>query len=379
MNIVYCLDSICILGGIERATITKANALSNINDNHVYIIVAEHRGEPFMPINPKVNIINLEIQYYRDYGKSRLESYKILIEERYKHKERLSKVLNEINPNIVISTGKSERYFINRLKIKSKPKFIREFHLTKNHKNICSTTLFNKYWNKASDLYESIFHLSKFDKLIILTEEEKKYWKNNTKLCVIPNPVNINHTYQSNQQNKIVVAAGRLSEEKNFKSLISAWKEVTKIHPEWELRIWGDGSLRNELETQIKNYNLSNHVILKGHTHNILQEISKASFFVMTSISESFGLVLVEAMSCGLPVISYACPTGPIEIISNNIDGFLVPVNNEKELANKIILLMENKNKRIEMSNHALNKAQYFSVDNIIDKYMNLFIDLSKS
>ena len=149
MNIVYCLDSICILGGIERATITKANALSNINDNHVYIIVAEHRGEPFMPINPKVNIINLEIQYYRDYGKSRLESYKILIEERYKHKERLSKVLNEINPNIVISTGKSERYFINRLNIKSKPKFIREFHLTKNHKNICSTTLFNKYWNKA--------------------------------------------------------------------------------------------------------------------------------------------------------------------------------------------------------------------------------------
>ena len=119
MKIVYCLDSICILGGIERTTIQKANALSEIKGNDVFIIVAEHRGIPFMEVNPKVNIINLNIEYYRDTGLSRLKGYKILIEERYKHKKRLANILNQINPNIVISTGKSEKFLITKINVSS--------------------------------------------------------------------------------------------------------------------------------------------------------------------------------------------------------------------------------------------------------------------
>lgn len=378
MKIVYCLDTLCVLGGVERVTITKANALAEIKGNEVYIIVAKHRGEPFMTINPKVNIINLDIQYYRDQRLSKLNGYKILIEERFKHKKRLCNAINNINPNIVISTGKSEKYFITKLNLNVNPILIREFHETKNHYNICSKTLFEKYWKYTANIIQS-YLLKKFDKLIVLTQEERKYYNKNSPISVIPNPIDINHTYKSNSQNNIVIAAGRLSYEKNFKSLISAWKKIVSIHPEWELHIWGEGILKNELQEQINSSNLNKHIFLKGYSRNIIKEMSKGSLFVMTSISESFALVLVEAMSCGLPVVSYSCPTGPREIISNDIDGFLFPENDEKELANKIILLMENKNKRIEMGNHALKKAQSFSVENIIDKYMKLFIDLSKS
>lgn len=104
--------------------------------------------------------------------------------------------------------------------------------------------------------------------------------------------------------------------------------------------------------------------------------MSQSSFLVMTSISESFGLVLVEAMSCGLPTISYACPTGPIDIISNNINGYLVPVNDEKKLAEKIIYLIKNENIRKLMSCNALLKAKEYSIDTIIQKNIELFNNL---
>ena len=98
----------------------------------------------------------------------------------------------------------------------------------------------------------------------------------------------------------------------------------------------------------------------------------------MSSISESFGLVLIEAMSCGLPTISYACPTGPLEIISNEKDGYLIPINDEKELAKKINLLITNESQRKIMGHNALLKAKSFSVERIINKYMELFLELSK-
>ncbi|MBQ4589588.1 MAG: hypothetical protein IJA95_09940 [Bacteroidaceae bacterium] len=202
MKIVYLLDSICVLGGVEQITITKANALANINNNIIYIIVAEHRGTPFMEVNSKVNVINLNIQYYRDKGDSKLQGYKILLEERHKHKNKLSKILNEIAPDIVISTGKSEQYIITSINIKSNPILIREFHESKLFWDIVSKTLFEKIYNKIRHFYQKHFILNKFDKLIILNEEEKKYWKYTKKLCVIPNPTNVNHPFISNVKTK---------------------------------------------------------------------------------------------------------------------------------------------------------------------------------
>lgn len=334
MKIAYCLDSISILGGIERVTITKANALANIPNNEVYIIVAEHRGIPFMDVDEKVNIINLDIQYYRDTGKSRLQGYKILIEERLKHKKRLEKVIDEIKPDIVIFTGKSERFFIANIKVTHKPIFIREFHQSKRHRDICTKGMFEKLLGKISYALEYQFCYKKFNQLICLTNEDKKAYRNKTKITVIPNPIEKNTSHFSTLENKIVIAAGRLSEEKNFQSLIQAWELVEKEYPDWELRIWGDGILKNELQHLIKSLHLKK-VQLMGHTHNILQEMSKGSIFTLTSISESFGLVIAEAMSCGIPVVSYACPTGPIDIISNGKDGYLVPINDYREFAKK--------------------------------------------
>ena len=99
----------------------------------------------------------------------------------------------------------------------------------------------------------------------------------------------------------------------------------------------------------------------------------KASAFVLTSIFEGFGLVIVEAMSCGLPVVSYACPCGPKDIISEGKDGYLVPVNDEEALAEKICLLIEDEEKRKEMGKAAKAKAEQYSVEHITDMWMKLF------
>ena len=101
--------------------------------------------------------------------------------------------------------------------------------------------------------------------------------------------------------------------------------------------------------------------------------MANASIFTLTSTFEGFGLVIVEAMSCGLPVISYNCPCGPKDIISDGTDGFLVPLNDEQCLAEKINLLIENEALRKQMSKAALIKSQKFTAKEVISLWMNLF------
>lgn len=163
---------------------------------------------------------------------------------------------------------------------------------------------------------------------------------------------------------------------KNFSSLISAWKYVIERHADWTLEIWGEGELRTELEEQIRNNQLTNNIFLKGYTYDIFSPLYEASIFTLTSLFEGLPLVIIEAMSCGVPVVSYACPCGPQDIIADGHDGFLVPVNNEKVLADRICRLIEDKELRKEMGKAARLKAEQYDIKNIIPMWMELFNQL---
>lgn len=374
MKIVYCTDSICYPGGIQTVTITKANALSKIEGNEVWIIVTDNKREPIENIEKNVHLIDLDINYYEDDYKSKWHILKGIFIKRKQHKNKLRNILNDIGPDIIVSTGTSEKFFLPNIKINSNPQFIREIHFTRNYRSLNARNLFEKISAKIGDFIDYKLSINRYNSIVVLTEQDKnENWENNKKIIAIPNPIKSLPYKTSTIENKKVIAAGRLTHQKNFASLIRSWNSVVNNHPDWSLEIYGDGAEYNNLLTLISNLKLEKHVFLKGHSYNILEEMANASIFTLTSTFEGFGLVIVEAMSCGLPVISYNCPCGPKDIISDETDGFLVPLNDEQCLAEKINLLIENEALRKQMSKAALIKSQKFTAKEVISLWMNLF------
>lgn len=153
-------------------------------------------------------------------------------------------------------------------------------------------------------------------------------------------------------------------------------ESCTKKCPNWKLKIVGEGPEKISLEKEIKGLNLCNSVLLAGYSNNVRKEISESSIFVLISLYEGFGLVLLEAMACGLPLVAFACQFGPKDIIREGINGFLIENRSIENLSKKIILLIQNRQIRENMSHQALNQIKKFDLSNVISQWMNLFDSL---
>ena len=374
MKIVYCIDRLSFLGGIEKITIAKANALAEVPGNKVYIVVMENSSSPIHTLSDKVSLVNLDITHLNDYKKNRIQAYYILYKKYKLHKKKLKDFLLTINPDIIISTNSSEKHFIRNIHIPSNPVIIREIHYNSNYRYIYAKSIWEKLLAVIGQYLDYHF-IQNIDRIIVLTHEDKeRNWKNNPKVAVIPNPLIANpEDLRTNYNNKIAIAVGRLSFEKNFISLINAWNLVHQKHPNWILQIWGKGPQEDELRHKINEYKLKDNILLMGTSNEIHKKMSNASIFILSSICEGFGMVLIEAMSCGLPVISYDCPCGPKDIIRNNLNGILVTTNDEKMLASHIIELIEDMKTMSKIGHAAIERSHDFSMDKIIAEWMKLF------
>ena len=255
--------------------------------------------------------------------------------------------------------------------------FVREIHSSSDYRQKAGNSLYTKILYRISEFYDYKFVIKKYDQVVVLTREDKdRFWKNNNKVVVIPNPISIQHNQYSVLKNKTVISIGRLEREKNYGSLVHSWVKVHAEHNDWKLEIWGAGSERKNLENVINNLSLQDSVLLKGVTDDVISVLEKASIFVMSSKYEGFCLAILEAMSCGLPVVSYDCPCGPKDIITEGKDGFLVPMGDEQALAKRICYLIEHEDERRTMGDAALEKSKQYAQDIIIDKWMNLFKNL---
>lgn len=376
MKIVYCTDTICHPGGIQTVTIAKANALAKIEGNYVWIAVTDHTMPPLISLE-NVILINLDVNYYADDWRGDWYIIKGVFLKRKLHKRRLQHVLNEIRPDVVISTGTSEKYFLPTLKIGSSPVFIREMHFEKNYRKRTAVRWVDKLMATVSNIYDYGYRIKKYHKIIVLTQEDKECnWKDRKNVEVIPNPVTGIVDGFSDGESNIALAAGRMVPQKNFQSLIRIWRRVTELHPDWILEIWGTGALKNDLEEQIERTGLQGKVQLKGYTHELLTKMREASIFCLSSKFEGFGLVLVEAMSVGLPVVSYMCPCGPKDIVTEGKDGFLIPMDDEDMFANRICALIDNKELRKRMGREAIQTSEKYHMGKIVDQWMSLFIML---
>ncbi|MFD3728244.1 glycosyltransferase family 4 protein [Streptomyces sp. NPDC058671] len=196
----------------------------------------------------------------------------------------------------------------------------------------------------------------------------------------VPNSVPAPSVQPADPAAKTVVAAGRLTRVKRYDLLIDAFAEAAADHPDWKLRIYGTGDavqdLKEPLSRHIKDRGLGGQVFLMGSVTPLEPELAKGSIAAVTSQRESFGMTIVEAMRCGLPVVSTDCPYGPREIIEDGTDGFLVPVDDVAAFARALRRLIEDDELRAKTARAALAASERFDPARIAARHETLWTEL---
>lgn len=376
LKIVYCNPSLHVAGGIERVLSVKANYFAEVLGYEIHIIITDGRNKkPFFDLHPSIQVHQLDINYdeYVPFYARFFDFFR----KRYLHRKRLNRYLCQIQPDITILLVRREVNFIHRMTDNSLK--IAENHIDKNRYLTSINPLLAKYVPKfllKKWQNQFIKKLKCLNRFVILTQEDKQLWTELDNISVIPNPLTFAPQKHSSCASKQVIAVGRYDRQKGFDLLIAAWGKVVSIHPAWTLRIYGDGPLRDELQKQAAATGVQNSCSFEYPVKNIGDKYAESSLFVLSSRFEGFGLVIIEAMACGLPVVSFACPCGPQDIIKNGEDGILVEKENINALAQNINYLIENEEKRKQMGADALKNVQRYRIDNIAVLWENLFEEL---
>lgn len=379
-KIAYCLPSLYIPGGMERVLTIKANYFADVLEYDIYIILTDGKDKKtFYELSPKIHIVNLDINFNELWGKSFYKKILIYLRKQLIYRKRLQDSLMLIKPDITVSMLRREINFINSIKDGSKK--IGEIHSNRDNfrdmkyggkKNIFDNII-GKLW-----MSQLIRELKKLSLFVILSSEDQTKWKQIKNSVVIHNPLPFFPNRQSNCSNKQIIAVGRYSYQKGFDMLIDCWKIVAEKHPDWILKVYGGGD-RSEFIKQRDRLGLTDNLFLESETNEIVEKYCESSIFVLSSRFEGFGMVITEAMACGVPAVSFECPCGPRDIINNCEDGLLVENGNIEQLAVKICYLIENEEIRKEMGKKARINVERFKLDNIgkeweetFDKLLNI-------
>ncbi len=386
MKILYIHQAFAKMAGTERILIDKMHYLSEKFGYDVHVLTYEQGNHPLaFSLPSKVKWMDIGVKLYPIYQCGGLRRIYRYIYLRKKFRKELTKQIKKIRPDIVICTTYA---FCELGIISHAAKGC--FKILESHVNMQTIgKRFNHQDNKLRYLVATIQdklllkNISKFDTIVVLTKQDAANWKSWSNVNIIPNIL----TYYPSQgciyaEKKRVICAGRLTQQKGFDLLIQSWKTVYKQHPDWKLDIYGEGDIEEEkniLLRQIEECGLKNTIHIYNPTEQIYSEYMKSDFYVLSSRWEGFGLVLIEAMSCGVPCISFDCPYGPSDIIKNNEDGLLVENGNIQQMAEKICYLIENPSIREQMGKKARENVRRYLPDRIMGQWNNLFESLIAS
>ena len=374
-RIVYCTPALYFAGGMERVLTMKANYFAEHFGYDVTIILTDGKEKPiFYPLSDKVKVINLDIGFEELWTCSFLKKIFFYLKKQHLYKKLLNRELMRIRPDITVSMLRREINFINDIQDGSKK--IGEIHINRaNFRNFegnnALKNLFSKFWMNSL-----LSKLQRLDRFVVLTEKDKEAWVELNNVCVIPNPLSFTSTRHSDLSEKRIIAVGRYCHEKGYDLLLKAWGIVQNRTTDWRLEIFGEGD-RTQYEEMVDTLNLDRHrCVLNGRSSRIQDEFLNSSLSVCSSKFEGFGLVITEAMACGLPVVSFDCPWGPRAIISDGEDGMLVENGNVDKLAEALVLMIQNPKQRKAMADKAIENVQRFSIDQIAGQWKSLFESL---
>ena len=374
LKIVYCTPALYMAGGVERVLTLKANYFAEHFGYDITIILTEGKDKPlFYPLSDKIKVINLSIGFEELWTCSFLKKIFVYLKKQRHFKKKLTSELMLIRPDITISLLRREINFLTSIQDGSKK--IGELHVNRaNYRNFEAgeanflKNCFAKFWMR-----NLVSHLKKLDRFVVLTEEDKLSWHELNNVEVISDPLAYEIDEISPLTNKLVIAVGRYVYQKGFDLLLQAWSKVEKQIPEWNLVIYGMGD-RSPYESLIDNLQIDRtRCHLYGPTDDIKREYLNSSLFVFSSRFEGFGMVLIEAMACGLPVVSFDCPCGPKDIVRHQEDGILVENGDIEKLAECMISLMQDDEKRKGMSKNAIKNVQRFRIEHIVQQWKSLF------
>lgn len=377
MKIIYCTHSTCNPGGMERVLLNKVTYLSQLPGWKVAVVTTDqHQRPPFYPFPEKVRMTDLGINYSEDNGKGAWKKITGYLRKRKEHKRKLTALLLKEKPDIVVSLYPSESSFIPDIKDGSKKvlelHYCKFFRLQYGRKGLLG-------WIDKLRTRQDEQIVRRFDKFVVLTNEDRGYWGNLPNIEVIPNAaMHVSDAY-SDVMNKRVIAVGRLDYQKGFDRLVQAWQLVrhTGKFTDWKLDIFGQGEWREMLQQMIDKAELQDSVRLNRPTKQIGEEYVKSDMLVMSSDYEGFPMVMIEAMACGLPVVSFDYKCGPKDIIQPGINGLLVPNGDIQALADAMMKVMEDEAYRKMLSLNARKVVDTYSEQAVMSQWIRLFTSIT--
>lgn len=376
-KIVYCTPSLYMAGGVERVLTLKANYFADNYGYDVTIITTDGEDKNcFFPLSDKVKVINLGIHFEDMWHRSFLKRLCMYLPKERQFKKLLTTELNRIKPDITISVLRREINFLTEIHDGSKK--IGEIHINRAHyRNFTPNrtnpfkAIFAKFW-----MHGLVKKLKKLDRFVVLTEYDRQAWQEIPRVDVIANPLPFYPDIINTVRRKRIISVGRYFDEKGYDMLLKVWAIVEKECDDWELDIYGDGNklyyekIASTLALDRQRCRLNDSI------SDVQREYLDSSLFVCTSRFEGFGMGIIEAMACGLPVVAFDCLWGPRSIITDGEDGLLVENGNIEKMAETLLSLVNHPERISEMGMNARKNVQRFNIDTIAKKWKRLFDSL---
>ena len=375
---MYVHRSLATMGGVERVLIDKMNWLAR-NGCDVTLVTNSQGQHPMaFPLDERVRHLDTDTRFFLLYKHSplvRLWKHWQLLK---RYRQRLQEIVDDLQPDVIITTTYQISTCGVILDLKTAAKRIAESHCAK-----FATNIENKWhripvlrWLVAiQDRYYSR-RVGKFDKLVVLTQGDAAEWRPYAPhIAVIPNPVTRRPETipQRDGSGRRIICVGRLASQKGFDRLIDAFALIADQCPEWSIDIFGNGPDREMLLSRIVAKHLEGRIRINAATPRIFDEYQQSEFYVMSSRYEGLPLVLIEAMSCGLPCVSFRCRYGAEDLITEGETGLLVPYGDIQALADRILWMAEHTDERLRMGRNARQSSAQYTQDSIMPMWLKLF------
>ena len=378
MKITFLLGSAYGMGGTIRATLSLANHLAARHEIEI-ITLHRWRNEPFFAIDDRVSVRTLmdlrtgvrpgplETRLGRHNSRLVPRSERIWSDVTLRGDYRLWRALRRLDTDVLITT----RPAFNLLAARFAPRDVvvvgqEHLHLAAHRRDLQAHM---RQW------------YPRLDALVTLTEADRHAYTDflalaPTRLEAIPNALPAGPKPNSSLDAPVIAAAGRMAKVKHYERLIAAFAKVNTAHPDWTLRLYGSGPELSRLRTVAADHNLGDSVAFMGRTNDIYAAFGQASIVALSSSFEGFGMTIIEAFACGVPVVSFDSPQGPREIITHGRDGLLVPPRDIDALADELCELITDPAKRRAMGAAAHQTAHRYNVSIIGPQWENLLTEL---
>ena len=376
MKLIYCIRALYNPGGMERVLVNKVTWLVRELGWEILVVTTDQKGRPtFYPFPKEVRMIDLGINYSDDNDFSPCRKIAGYLRRRRRHRRALTNLLLRERADVVVSLFPSESSFIPSIQDGSKKvlelHYCKFFRLQYGRKGILG--LIDRWRTWKDD-----FLVRRFDKFVVLTHEDRNYWGRLPNIEVIPNAAKNMSGHFSDVSAYRVIAVGRLDYQKGFDRLIQAWSLVQADgrFADWQLDIFGQGEWKDMLQQMIYEEGLQANAHINPPTKDIASEYVRSSLLVMSSHYEGFPMVIIEAMACGLPVVSFDYKCGPRDIIRHGENGLLVKDGDIRGLAEAMMKVMGDDAYRKRLSGAALNVVSTYSEEAVMGQWTRLFASL---